>query len=475
LPSVVLTCANCGNEESEGARFCGSCGAPFAPNDPPVAHADESTHDETLALTGADAPTDADPRPVRPGVSASDPAPPSPSVADDGEFARASLEASTFTEVPASASIDAPSAIAPPPPWPQAPRSDPVLSTPASKAPSAGARRRVSPPVLMAVLALLIAGGAVAALFGTGVIGGHSGKSESAFVRQVNENVLGPLGRADEAAAGNAMTAEGTFSRATDGGRIVGVADDSSVYLRGLSGLSARQEGEVQLLLALVAANRGYGQAFAAFTPENSDGELALDSAAAGVRAAIATAESRLSADLKLPSQTAIVTLRSAPTTPTTSTTNATPPVPGLAAVYVRQVDGLLQQSHAVVLALRSFVPRAASDAIDRSAAVTLARSYVEQRRLEVEQARTLTVPPAFAVAQQLLIRSLQASLADDRALVIWTAARRDGSRDTRAAFDRVNRLGARATALKQEFLRVYGPRRKAATGLTPGSLPHNF
>lgn len=181
------------------------------------------------------------------------------------------------------------------------------------------------------------------------------------------------------------------------------------------------------------------------------------------MRAAIATVSSRVPTGLQLPSQGAIITLR------------ATPPAPDLGVVYVQQVDGLLQESRAVVLALRSFVPRAASDAIDRSAAVTLARSYVEQRRLQLEQAGAFNVPPEFASAQQLLLRSLQASLADDQALVIWTVARRDGSGDTRAAFARVNRVGAQATALKQQFLRVYGPSRQAATGLSPGSLPDTF
>jgi hypothetical protein len=409
----TLTCANCGNEEPEGSGFCGTCGVPFVPADQQPAHT-------------------------------------------------VSVEASTPTGVVAPVSTDAPTEVAPPAVWPE-PSSDPAPPPLAAAAPRARERRRVSPFALIAALLLLLVAGAVVALFGTGLIGGDSGKSESAFVKQVNENVLSPLGQADETAARHASTAEGSFARAADGSRIVRVADEASVYLRALSGLSAQQKGEVQLLLAFVAANRGYGQAFAAFTPDNSEGELAVDSAAAEVRAAIATVKVRLPAGLQLPSQRAIITLR------------ATPPAPDLGAVYVRQVDGLLQQSHAVVLALRSFVPRAASDAINRSAAVTLARSYVEQRRLELDQARALTVPPAFASAQELLLRSLEASIADDQALVIWTVARRDGSGNTRAAFARANRLGAQATALKQQFLRVYGPRRQAATGLSPGSLPDNF
>jgi hypothetical protein len=431
LPSVVLTCASCGSEEPEGARFCGSCGTPFEADDPQPA---------------ADVPTDVAPPPVWPDLSPSDPVPP-PAVRDDAELAH-------------TPSIEAPPRVPPPSAWPGEPSPSHAPQAPASKT---GSDRRVPLPVLIAVLALLVVGGAVGALFGTGVIGGDSGTSESAFVTQVNDNVLSPLGQAEATAAGNARTVDGAVTRAADGTRIVRVADDASAYLRGLNGLSAQQKSEVRLLLAFVAVHRGYGQAFAAFTSDNSDGELALDSAAAEVRAAIATVAGRLPTGLQLPSQTAIITLR------------ATPPAPDVGAVYVRQIDGLLQQSHAVVLALRSFVPRAASDSIDRSTAVTLARSYVGQRRVELAQARALTVPSAFASAQQLLLRSLEASLADDQALLIWTVARRDGSGDTRAAFARANRLGAQATALKQQFLRVYGPQRQATTGLSPESLPANF
>jgi len=141
----------------------------------------------------------------------------------------------------------------------------------------------------------------------------------------------------------------------------------------------------------------------------------------------------------------------------------------------VGQVDSLLRESHAVVLALNSFVPRAASGAISRSVAVALARSYADQRRLELAKARALTVPPAFASAQALLIRSLQASVADDEALVAWTVARRDGSGNAQAAFDRANRIGAHATALKQQFLRAYAQQRQTATGRSPASLPDIF
>ena len=326
--------------------------------------------------------------------------------------------------------------------------------------------------MLIASLLLLIAGAAAALLFGTGAIGGSTATSDSAFMRQANENVLGPLGRADDTAAYNARTAGDPLTRAADGGRIVRVADRASAYLRALRTLSGKQRGQVQLLLAFVAANRDYGEALRTYAPEDVQSQLTLDQAVVAARAAIASAESSVATELQLPSQTAFISLR-APTP--SSTTSATPSPSASVVVYVAQVDRLLRESHGVVLALNSYVPRAASGAISRNAAVALARSYADQRRRELANAQTLTVPPAFASAHGLLIRSLQASVADDEALVSWTIARRDGSGNAQAAFEMANRIGAQATALKQQFLRAYAQQRQTATGRSPASLPDTF
>jgi hypothetical protein len=311
-------------------------------------------------------------------------------------------------------------------------------------------------------------------LYASGVIGGSSGTSKSAFVLQVNENALGPLGRADETAAEHASTADAASARSADGSRIVRLADEASAYLGALSGLSGEQKGQVQVLLAFVAANRRYGQALAAFAPTNNQAQPALDGASAAARAVIATAGS-LPADLQLPSQTAFISLPSVSPLPQESTPVATQPAPDVARAYVQQVDRLLNESHAVVLSLNSFIPRVAKDAVSRSDAVALARSYVDKRRNELAQVQALTVPLAFARAQRLLIRSLEASVADDEALVSWTVARRDGSGDAQAAFNRANRIGAQATELKQAFLRVYGQQRHARAGLSPNTLPDKF
>jgi len=106
--------------------------------------------------------------------------------------------------------------------------------------------------------------------------------------------------------------------------------------------------------------------------------------------------------------------------------------------------------------------------------AVGLARSYTDKRRLELAQAQELTVPPAFARAQRLLIQSLQASVTDDQALVAWTVARRDGG-NAQAAFVRANQIGAQATRLKRQLQRAYRQQRQAATRRTPARLPEIF
>ena len=42
----MTTCGNCGNEEPEGSRFCGTCGAPLAPAEQPVARIGRERHDD---------------------------------------------------------------------------------------------------------------------------------------------------------------------------------------------------------------------------------------------------------------------------------------------------------------------------------------------------------------------------------------------------------------------------------------------
>jgi hypothetical protein len=62
--------------------------------------------------------------------------------------------------------------------------------------------------------------------------------------------------------------------------------------------------------------------------------------------------------------------------------------------------------------------------------------------------------------------------VADDQALVAWTVARRDASGNAQAAFERANRIGTQATALKQRFLRAYAQQRQTATRRTGKRAP---
>jgi Double zinc ribbon len=446
---AVPTCANCGNEEPGGTRFCGSCGTPFPTEESPTEQLPKVAELVTCASCGNEEP-------------------------EGAQFCGA-CGAALAVEAREGAEDDrvATSEAAPPPVWTGAPTPEAEALPPPTEQVSRP-RRRVDRRIWVPAVAVLVAGAAVAVLFGAGVLGGEARKSEVAFVNEVNDRVLRPLGLADETAAGNAES-DDSGTRVADGQRIVRAADGGWAYLRGLSDLSAAQKGDVQILLAVVAANRGYGQALARFTPDDTTAAIALEGTAAAARAAIATARSRLSADLRLPSEGTIVTMpASEETTSTAGTTTVAPPT-ATASQYVQQVDSLLRESHGVVLAVRSFVRRAASDAIGRSAAVALARSHAEQRRAELERAGALVAPPGFARAHRLLVLSFQASLADDEALVAWALARQAGSGNARAAFDHANRLGARASGLKRRFLREYGLRRQIATGLSRRSLPSDF
>jgi hypothetical protein len=421
----MAACPSCGTEEPAGARFCGTCGASLA--------AGEASGPAASPVTAC--PRCGSEEPVGAQFCGTCGA----SMGSDGE--------------------------------PVDPEPAPIPEAPTEVAPPRR-RRRLPTGVLVAAVALLAAGAALGALFGTGVLAGDSGMSESAFVTRVNDNVLRPLGEADRTAADVGRAVDAVVATA-DGRRIVDAADRGSAYLRGLESLSSTQTEQVQVLLAVLGVNRVYGQTLSAFVPGDEAAQLALDSATATARDTLAAAAARLDANLELPSRETIVSAAPAPATTSTSTTTTAATAGSTA--YVQQVDGLLAQSHGVVLAVRAFVRRATSGALAWSTAVRLARSYSDSRRLELNQARALAVPPEFEQAQQLLVRALQTSLADDQALVAWAVARRDGTGGARAAFARANRLGTSATALKRSFLAVYGPQRRAATGLSSASLPKDF
>jgi Double zinc ribbon len=416
----MLTCANCGSREPSGSAFCGNCGAPFAALETATTAASPGV--QTCANCGNEEP-------------------------EGSEFCGncgAALSATAVLEP------EAPEA------WPKQ-EPEPVTATPPSPS-----RWRGRPVVLSAVGVLLLSV-ALAVLFGTGVVGGSSGIPQSAFLRQVNTGALGPLRQAVQAAAQDA--AGGAVS--SDGTRIVQVANGGADYLRVLHGLTGSQQNEVQVLLAFLASNVAYGQALGAFNADDSQTRLTLDAAAHAVRSASA----RLPSGVDLAPDASYVSSKSLPPPP--------PPPPASSttstATYVQQVDELLSRSHSVVVSLGAFVPRAARDKISRDQAVAAARSYLSQRQRELVQAQMLNPPPEFAPAQALLIRSLQASVADDEALLAWTLARRDGTGSAQADFREANRLGAQATRLKQQFLRTYGRLRRQATGRSPSSLPAIF
>jgi hypothetical protein len=417
----MLTCANCGSQEPAGSAFCGNCGAPFAALKTATTAASPGV--QTCANCGNEEP-------------------------EGSEFCGncgAALSATAVLE-------------------PEAPEAWPEPDQEAKPEPEPEPSRWRSRPVVLSAVGVLLVATVLAVLFGTGVVGGSSsGIPQSTFLRQVNTGALDPLQQAVQAAAQDA--ASGDVSG--DGTRIAQVANGGADYLRVLHGLSGSQQHEVQALLAFLASNVAYGEALSAFNADDSQTGLTLDAAAQAVRSAAA----RLPSGVDLAADASYVSSKSIPPPP--------PPPPASsttsAATYVQQVDELLSRSHSVVVSLGAFVPRAARDKISRDQAVAAARSYLSQRQRELLQAQMLNSPSEFAPAQALLIRSLQASVADDEALLNWTLARREGTGSAQADFQEANRLGAQATRLKRQFLRVYGRLRQQATGQTAASLPAIF
>jgi hypothetical protein len=431
----TLSCAACGSQEPAGSAFCGNCGSSLAtppPQPEPTVETSPATEGPrivTCANCGNEEP-------------------------DGSEFCGNCGAALSATTVLAPEEPDA---------WPRPERPAPQPQAPFAPAPRTSPRWR-SRPVVFSALGVLVVAVALAVVFGTGAIGGSSGLPQSAFLRQVNTGALRPLRQAIEGAAQDANSG----STRADGTRIVDVASGGANYLRVLHGLTGSQREEVRLLLAYLAANAQYGQALGAFNADDARTRLALDSALRTVGAT----RTRLPTGVELAAHESYISSQSFPPPPP-------PPPPSSttasASAYVDQVDELLRQSHGVVVSLGSWVPQAARDKISRGEAVADARSYLNQRRLELAQAQRLQVPDDFAEAQSLLVRSLEASVADDQALIAWAVARRDDSGTAKAAFTEANRLGARATTLKRRFLRVYGLLRQQATGHPSRTLPAFF
>ena len=62
----TLTCPSCGNEEPEGARYCGSCSAPLSPVDRPAAPAAAFTSETPHVEPGVESPSPVEPPPTPP-------------------------------------------------------------------------------------------------------------------------------------------------------------------------------------------------------------------------------------------------------------------------------------------------------------------------------------------------------------------------------------------------------------------------
>ena len=66
--TVTLICPNCGNEEPEGARYCGSCSAPLSPVDRPAAPAVALTSETPRVEPGVESPSPVEAHPTPPAA-----------------------------------------------------------------------------------------------------------------------------------------------------------------------------------------------------------------------------------------------------------------------------------------------------------------------------------------------------------------------------------------------------------------------
>jgi hypothetical protein len=239
-------CRNCGYLESQGARFCGVCGAAF---------------DATQTVTPEEPP---------PGAPTDE----------------------TLTAWPQPAYIRADS-----PGQPTA-----ILPTEMS---AGGRPHRRWPLIVAAIVLFLVVGGAAAALFATGVLPPSSGPtrlSDAEFAQALNSKAAQGLSRADAQASADLANDGGSANKIdADGAAIAAYANEAKTELPSTTNLSANQRPELQLVERFLTSNHHYGLAL----QQNSVSPLVSHSvvtAAAAVAAAERVARTAISGDSALPS-----------------------------------------------------------------------------------------------------------------------------------------------------------------------------
>jgi hypothetical protein len=111
---------------------------------------------------------------------------------------------------------------------------------------------------------------------------------------------------------------------------------------------------------------------------------------------------------------------------------------------------------------------------ISPSDAAREAEGFVNERQNALQTVNALNTPPRFQHVQQLLVQSLQLSIADDQALADWASAKANGS-SGQAEFDLANSIGRQASDEKRQFLTAYRPLATRALGAPDTSIPNGF
>lgn len=262
-----------------------------------------------------------------------------------------------------------------------------------------------------------------------------------------------------------------------DGTTILSSTDGAADQLRALANLSPAQVDQRDALLAFLAANGRYGTTIQQYALQFAD-FVEVQAAAAEAAVAHTAATSALPPEAQLPSSS-LFSL-SAPTEPEETPTPAPEPTPPpaepqpSATDYVNDIDGLLSASQQTRQQVIAFVPSVLRGDISGPVAITQAEAFTADREQALERVLASQPPAEFARAQRLLVKSLQLSIADDRALVAWATVRNNGG-DGQGELERVNDIGAQASGVKRQFLALYGRLRETATGKAPSSLPDGY
>jgi hypothetical protein len=422
----TLTCASCGNEEPEGSVFCGRCGAPFAP-------ADQQPADT--------APTDA----------------------------------STPTGVMDPASTDAPTEVAPPTAWPQAP-SDPAPPPPAAAAPpdSASATRppwaaETRPRWLLPVIAI-IALVAIAVVIAVIVLSRDTGSG--GFTRKANELVT-PVAASDRLLDATLQAVD----RPADLGDVAEAASrltrDLTLAAGGLTILDAGGDDlQVKALLGqALTANLSYAEkvktAADGLNPVRASAAATAGQQAAQSYSAVGSAAPKLA----LPQTGVFLSAGQLQALAADQVKQAQAKATSTAALrsYVRSIDSLLRNSADTRANLASLIAGIRNGQVSPSQATSEIASTINQRQDLQNQVSAVPTPAPFRNAAVKLRDSIKVSLDDDYAIQGWINAWFDGdSYAFERAFARHETATARASAAKADFLALYNRLRGRFLKLPP-------